>query len=193
MKSGRRSMILSAAFWCSQSTLLGLAGCSQTASSPSAATPEVRLEIVDYAGIERCVAERRGRVVVMDCWSTSCEPCLREFPGLVELAKQYPQDVSCISLSFDYEGLGKPEDQKPKVRAFLEKQHATFANLLSSEPSDDLYARFKLAAIPAVFVYGRDGKLAKRFDADSEGRPFTYRDVGAKVAELVKQGNANPH
>jgi hypothetical protein len=47
----------------------------------------------------------------------------------------------------------------------------------------------ELASIPAVFVYGRDGKLVKRFDneqAKSEDENFTYADVNKLVEELLK-------
>jgi thiol-disulfide isomerase/thioredoxin len=161
------------------------ASASATGSTP--AGDEVRLEIVAYPEIIKRVEAHRGQIVVMDAWSTSCEPCMKEFPGLVALAKKYPGKVACISLSFDYEGIGKPEEQHEKVHEFLRSQKAVLENLLASEPSDDLYAKFKLASIPAVFVYGHDGKLVKRFDsATGGGKPFTYRDVETQVAELLK-------
>ena len=143
---------------------------ASAASEPSGAGDapsegDVRLSIVDYQGIMERIADERGKVVVMDAWSTSCPPCMKEFHNLVELHEQYgPEQVACISLSFDYEGLGTPEEQAPRMRKFLTSQHATFENLMSSEESDTLYRKFGLAAVPAVFVYNRDGKLAKRFD-----------------------------
>jgi len=135
------------------------------------------------------IADQRGKVVVMDAWSTSCPPCMKEFHNLVELHEQYgPEKVACISLSFDYEGLGTPEEQAPRVRKFLSSQHATFENLMSNEESDALYRKFNLAAVPAVFVYDRAGKLAKRFDnqqAKSADESFTYEQVKELVAQLV--------
>jgi thiol-disulfide isomerase/thioredoxin len=170
--------------------LISLLSCAGTAESEpnTSKSPEreVGLEIVDYAGILATVKSHPGRVVVMDAWSTSCEPCLKEFPNLVALSRKYGQQVACISLSFDYEGLGKPEEQRGKVLEFLRSQRATFENLLSSEASDDLYARFKLPSIPAVFVYDQQGNFAQRFDSGSQnGKSFTYRDVEAKVVELL--------
>lgn len=161
-------------------------GCMQGASHSTslALNQPVELKVTDYAGVMQTVASHRGKVVVMDAWSTQCEPCMQEFPKLVALARKYPDRLACISLSLDYEGLGKPEDQREKVLEFLRKQQATFDNLLSSEPSDDIYARLKLPSIPAVFVYDQAGDLAKRFDSRE---PFTYKDVEKKVAELVKE------
>jgi thiol-disulfide isomerase/thioredoxin len=157
-------------------------GCAKK-DAPSAAADAVTLEIKDYDAIMATLKQQLGKVVVMDAWSTSCEPCLKEFPGLVALSKKHSSErLACISLSFDYEGLGTPESQTPKVLAFLRSQGATFQNLISSTPSDELYAKLKLSSIPAVYVYDRQGQLAKRFDGS---KPFTYSDVAAKVNELL--------
>ncbi len=161
------------------------------AAAAQADAADVKLSIVDFAGIEAQVAAHRGKVVVMDAWSTSCPPCIKEFPHLVAMHKKYgPEQLACISLSFDYEGLGKPEEQVGPVLDFLRKQGATFDNLLSNEESDELYKKFRLAAIPAVFVYDRGGVLRKRFDnqhAKTKEEAFTYAQVEQLVEELLKQ------
>ena len=148
--------------------------------------PAVSLRLVDHAGLVAEIAAHRGKIVVLDCWSTSCPPCVREFPRLVSLADKHPRDVVCMSLSFDYEGIGTPADVVPKVRTFLEAVGARrVVNLLGSEESDALAAKLDLVGVPAVFVYGRDGTLLERFDDESAkqrlGRPFTYDDVEATV------------
>jgi thiol-disulfide isomerase/thioredoxin len=156
-----------------------------------AADDSVRLTIVNFDGIQGQIAKHKGQVVVMDAWSTSCPPCMKEFHNLVELSKQYsPEQVDCISLSFDYEGLGKPEDVQANVLKFLRSQGATFTNLLSNEESDVLYRKFKLAAVPAVFVYDQSGQLAKRFDneqAKTAAEHFSYAQVGELVARLLAE------
>lgn len=146
----------------------------------------VSVRVVDHAGLVAEVAAHRGKVVVLDCWSTSCPPCVREFPRLVALAAKFPDDVVCISLSFDYEGIGAPADAMPKVRTFLEAVGAgRVVNLLGSEESDVLATKLDLVGVPAVFVYGRDGRLLQMFDDGGAkrrlGRPFTYDDVEATV------------
>jgi thiol-disulfide isomerase/thioredoxin len=175
-------------------TLLLLAGCkpaSQTAPAPitteaaAAAAPaaSVELSILSFDEIQQRIAEKKGKVVVMDAWSTSCPPCMKDFHNLVELHKQYdPADVACVSLSFDFEGLGTPEEAAGPVREFLTSQGATFDNWMSNEESDVLYRKFKLNAVPAVFVYDRAGQLRERFETEG-----AYDKVRALVAELVKE------
>ncbi len=167
------------------------AGATIAGSITEPANDNVRLSIVDFEGIQQRIAGHRGKVVVMDAWSTSCPPCLAEFHNLVELHKSHAaKDVACVSLSFDFEGLGKPEEQQEPVLKFLRSQGATFENLLASEESDALYRKFKLAAVPAVFVYDRAGQLRKRFDneqAKSKAEAFTYQQVRELVAELIAE------
>jgi thiol-disulfide isomerase/thioredoxin len=160
--------------------LFAAVGCNTTAESP--AKPAVALKTLDYNAIQELIASHKGKVVVMDCWSTSCEPCMREFPKLVALHKKHGADkVACISLSFDYEGIGKPEEVRPGVLEFLEKQQATFDNILCSEESDTLRKKMELSSIPAVYVYDRDGN-AKRFEGEE-----VYKEVPALVEKLVNQ------
>jgi thiol-disulfide isomerase/thioredoxin len=177
--------------------LVSITGCgSQPLQTPqtkstSATSDDVRLEIVGYDEILARIAKGQGKVVVMDAWSTSCPPCMKEFHNLVELHKKYgPDKVQCMSLSFDYEGIDKPEDQHGRVLDFLRSQGATFENLMSNEESDTLYRKFKLAAVPAVFVYDRAGNLRKRFDnqkAKTKEEQFTYQQVGELVKELLSE------
>jgi len=127
---------------------------------------------------------------VLDCWSTSCPPCVKEFPGLVKLAATRGDRVQCLSLCFDYDGLGKPEDLVPPVQAFLKKVGAGgVINLLSSEEADGLYRKMDLTSVPAIFIWEPDGTLAIRYDDDMAardlGRGFTYDDVERTVAELL--------
>jgi thiol-disulfide isomerase/thioredoxin len=162
----------------------GLAGCgNSTANSPAGSMKQlVTVQILDYDGIQNLIANERGKVVVMDCWATSCPPCVEEFPKLVALHKTYdPAELTCISLSFDFEGLGKPEDVEGDVLKFLTQQEARFTNVLNSEPSDTLLKKMNLASIPAVFVYDRQGNL-HRFEGSK-----AYDDVPALVRQLVDQ------
>jgi thiol-disulfide isomerase/thioredoxin len=169
--------------------LLASVGCeAPRAPIPPAPEKSVDLQILDFDGIQNLIATKRGKVVVMDAWSTSCPPCMKEFPHLVELHRKHSDNVACISLSFDYEGIGKPDEVKPRVLTFLKSQDATFDNVLSSEESDVLYRKFKLASVPAVFVYDREGKLVKRFDnedAAKESDAFTYTQISKLVDELL--------
>lgn len=148
--------------------------------------PAVAMRLVDHAGVEAERTSHPGKAVVLDCWSTSCPPCVKEFPGLVALQRRFGDRVACLSLSFDYEGIGSPEDAMPRVEEFLRQVGAGgIVNLVAREDADALYGKMGLVSVPAVFVWGPDGTLVRKFDDDMAakqlGRPFTYEDVTQAV------------
>ena len=159
----------------------GIAAITCIARAAESDSPPVKIQVLDFDGLQKLIAAQSGKVVVMDCWSTSCAPCIKEFPNLVALHKKYgPAKVACISLSFDYDGSEKLEDVQPPVQKFLERQGATFDNVLSSVPSDELCKKLDLPSIPAVYVFDRDGKLSKRFEGSK-----AYDGVPELVEKLV--------
>jgi thiol-disulfide isomerase/thioredoxin len=164
-------------------------GCGRSTGNDATAAGQVSLKILDFDGLQQLLADERGHVVVMDCWSTGCPPCVRDFPQLVALDRKYRErGLNCISLSFDYEGIGKPAAQAPRVLQFLREQEATFDNVLSSVDSDSLYQKLQIASIPVVFVYDRQGKLRERFTEPPPGKgPPLYDQVQAAVEKLLTE------
>ncbi|MDB5389909.1 MAG: hypothetical protein JWM11_5555 [Planctomycetaceae bacterium] len=156
---------------------------------------EVKLQILSWKESLAIAKKYKGKIVVMDIWSTSCEPCMKEFPNLVKLHQDHGEDVACISVSTDFAGSKNkpPEYYKERVLKFLTQQEATFDNILCNVPSDELFETMKLASIPAVYVFDRDGKLVKRFDSESaekvgtDDEAFTYADVNKLVNSLLKK------
>lgn len=167
----------------------------ETAGSESEPTAdsksiEIPLQILDWDQTLKLVAEKKGKVVVLDLWSSSCIPCIKEFPKLVELQKIYGDKIACISFNCDYFGLADepPEFYKESVLKFLTKKEALFDNIISSIESDKLFETIDLASIPAVYVYDIEGKVAKRFDNDSGDDEFTYeKDIIPLVEKLMAQ------
>jgi len=92
---------------------------------------------------------------------------------------KYAKDgLVCISVSVD------EAENGPKALAFLDKQQATFTNLLLDEPTEVWQKRLEVGYPPSVIVYDRDGKRVKKFTADES---FTYEDVAKVVEPLLKQ------
>lgn len=180
--------------------IVGLIGChkSDSASNPPAGTLQnggtlagqnhaVELKIRDYAGLQQLIAEKRGKVVVVDAWSTSCPPCVKSFPDLVALHQKIgPERLACISLSLDYDGSSSLDRVAPMVVAFLKNQQATFDNVLASEEIFTMLRKLGASSPPAVFVYDRTGKLREKFtEANGKGRPI-YEQVEELVGQLLK-------
>ncbi len=152
--------------------------------------PPVSVRVVDHDGIMAEVKRHHGKVVVLDCWSTSCPPCVKEFPGLVVLAATHRDEVVCMSLAIEYDGVGTPDDCVPPVQTFLEKVGAgRVVNFVGSEEADTLSKKLDIVSVPAIILWKPDGSLAVRYDDDMAsrtlGRPFTYADVEKSVAAIL--------
>jgi thiol-disulfide isomerase/thioredoxin len=157
--------------------------------APESAAPTVEISSWDQTQKRR--EEFRGKVVVLDVWSTYCDPCIREFPNLVALQKRFGDKVRCISFDTDYSGAVRepPESFRKLVLAFLSKHGADrLLNVISNDPNEDLYNKLHFGGPPAVFVYDQTGKLVKRFDNSRtpEIPEFTYqRDIVPLVEKLL--------
>lgn len=169
-----------------------VAPTTKSPSKPDTPAAAVTLDIKSWDETLELVAQHKGKVVVLDLWSTSCDSCMEEFPHLVALHKQHGDKLACLSASCDFVGIKSkpPESYRDAVLEFLTKQNATFPNVLLNVDSDTLFAKIELASIPAVYVFGRDGKVAKRFDNDN-AKPkeeFTYtKDVMPFVEKLLSE------
>ncbi|MGE3313914.1 MAG: TlpA family protein disulfide reductase [Planctomycetaceae bacterium] len=159
----------------------------------SAPTDEVAnavdVRIASWDETQKLVAAESGKVVIIDVWSLNCQPCIREFPGLVKLSEKYPDKVACISFDIDHDGSkdNPPESYRADVLKFLKERNAHFKNVIASDVNEDFLNAIKLGGPPAVFVYGRDGKLVRRFDNSVPKQPeFTYeKDVIPLVDQLL--------
>jgi thiol-disulfide isomerase/thioredoxin len=155
---------------------------SATADVSTATTGgEVKLDLKSSEDLQKLVASKKGKVVVVDAWSTYCDPCMKEFPGLVDLHKKYgPEKIACISFCMNYVGLGNVEDEIEPVIEFLRKQNATFDNILSTDEDTVVNKKLGIQSVPAIFIYDRDGKLVKLINTET-----TYAEVEKIVAPLL--------
>lgn len=182
----------------SQATSTTVAEKPATADTP-AKVEESALEVkeLNWDQLQELVASHKGKVVVVDIWSTSCEPCIREFPHLVELQKRHGADVVCISFDCDFIGAkNKPVAYyRERVLKQLISLHAdNLTNVMCTKAADELFVQIDVDSIPAVFVYDRAGKLSKRFDNRTPASPteegISYeKQIDPLVADLVKAAN----
>ncbi len=144
----------------------------ETADAKSAG---VTLKASAWPDIAKAVS-KTGKVTVVDLWSLACEPCLKEFPGLVKLHRELGDKVACASVNLDFDGRKtKPaESYRPRAEAFLASVKATFPNYLSTTASDEVFGEVGIDSIPAVMVFDANGKLIRTFSDVGDDAGFTY-------------------
>lgn len=163
--------------------LLGL-GAAAAYSAAAPADDEVTFVKVTFEDLLARIAANKGaKLTVVDAWATWCTPCKENFPHVVEMHKKYAkQGLAVISLSLD-----DPDQPKrvAEAKAFLQSKGATFPNYYLSESSESAFEKLNIVGIPAVFLYGPDGKEVKRFSFEDPDHPFTYDDVEAAIKDRL--------
>jgi thiol-disulfide isomerase/thioredoxin len=128
---------------------------------------QARLTPVDEAGYRKLLAAGRGKVLLVDFWATWCAPCRVELPLLVKLEAKYrARGLKLITVSCD-----EPEQEADALR-FLQEVKVTLPAHIKRAADDDRFissvdARWS-GALPAVFLYDRQGRQAGAFVGESD-------------------------
>lgn len=117
------------------------------------------IEVIDEAGIDKLIQERKGKILLLNFWATWCIPCRDEFPDLVKIAKTYREgNLEVIGISADY-----PDEIEDKIQPFLKSQNANFKNYVKNVEDDEILINSInpewSGSLPATFVYSTDGIL----------------------------------
>ncbi len=164
---------------------LAIAGDTNTAfSGENESSTEVKLERLSWKQFqERLAANKAIKYTIVDAWSTTCGPCKENFPHVVEMHRKYAKKgLAVISLSLDDASDKAAVDEAEK---FLKSRKAAFTNVLLNENFGEGFEKLNINAIPAVFVFGPDGKEVKRFTMDDPNNQFTYDDVEKAIMSLL--------
>jgi peroxiredoxin len=107
------------------------------------------LETIDEKGLRDLAANKTDKLRLINVWSTTCGPCMIEFPELVKMHRMYRnRDFELVTITTD------PPERREAALKFLNKMHASTTNYIFAE--DDSY------------------KLADALGAEWEGAlPFT--------------------
>ena len=114
--------------------------------------PTWRLQ--DLAGKTFTSDDFKGKVVVVDFWSTWCPPCRAEIPGYTELQRKYGKDgFMIVGISLDQAG---PE----VVKSFADKHGINYQLVMGDEK---VVAAFGgVEGIPTTFLIDRAGQIRDR-------------------------------
>jgi thiol-disulfide isomerase/thioredoxin len=171
--------------------LVGLLAChmlvgagSPARSDDADSTAKVKLERLNWSQFQKRLRENKEiKYTLVDAWSTTCGPCKENFPHVLEMHKKFAsKGLQVISLSLD-----DPEDDAAvrEAKKFLESKKSNIINILLDEGSGGGFEKLNINAIPAVFVYGPDGKEVKRFTMDDTKNQFTYDEVEKEIRSLL--------
>ena len=146
----------------------------------------VKLEAMKFDAFKARLARAGSnhyKYTIVDAWATNCGPCKENFPHLVAMHKKFAaKGLQVVSLSLD-----DTSDEKAvaAAKAFLQEKKAKFLNVLLDEDFGVGFEKLDINSIPAVFLFGPDGKELQRFTMDDPNHQFTYEQVEKAVEKLL--------
>ena len=100
------------------------------------------------------IAPQRGKILVVDFFSTTCAPCIAELPQ-VAAARDDVNDNRDIEFVLVASDLGR--DTPASFRSFVERRHITLP--LAFDAGGKAHDGLGLHGVPALIVFDRDGKV----------------------------------
>ena len=98
-----------------------------------------------------------GRPVIINFWAPWCEPCKEELPVLANLARVLSPRVEVRGISVETKDI-------ESVQAAIAKFRMTYPQLLADDAvMTSFFGGDGEAKLPATFVFGPDGQLARAF------------------------------
>ncbi|MFQ5635995.1 MAG: TlpA family protein disulfide reductase [Gammaproteobacteria bacterium] len=126
-----------------------------------------RITRLDAAGFRADLAERRGRVVLVNFWATWCRPCREEIPALMSLQEELGErGFDLVAVSLD-----DPADRESLLEPFLAKWFPAFTTYLSAERDMDAMVSvvdpYWNEVLPTSYLLSRDGTMVRRIQGGS--------------------------
>jgi len=117
--------------------------------------PAPVFKLSDLNGNSVALSSMLGKVVLLDFWSSSCGPCIREMPIIEAVGEAYKADLIVWGVSFD---------QPDRDKKWLLQHQRTLPTLSDADfVVSDLY---KVSGIPALVLIGMDGKVKNYWEGE---------------------------
>jgi hypothetical protein len=110
--------------------------------------------------------QRTGRLVLLDFWYSSCQPCTRAIQHLVKMDEVYrPYGLQIIGIA---EESGPREQQVTAVRSVRGRLGMFYTTLLSDRGSCPVRAQFGVQAYPTLILLDESGEIVWRGEGPDE-------------------------
>ena len=129
-------------------------GQDTDSSSVVGSLAPLQFTLKDMNGVDVKLASFNGKIILLNFWATWCGPCRVEMPSLIELQKQYADDLVVLGVSID--------DTPEKLKPYAAELKVNYPLLVGNGRQDfqDAYGPFY--GIPVSVFVGRDGRIHKK-------------------------------
>jgi peroxiredoxin len=129
----------------------------------SSDTPEIEVTLIDGKKVK--LSSLRGKVCVIDMFASWCTHCQEHAPHMVRIYNQFKaQGFVILSLATD------PKDKVADVKKFIKDYGLNYPVGFLSNEVLAYYADNRNHNVPQVVLFGKNGKMLKRWIGWSEER-----------------------
>jgi len=121
--------------------------------------------------MEQAKSHTDREVVLLNFWATWCKPCVKEFPMIVELSRNYKKrGLIVYFISVDWL---ENEDQ---VKIFLKAQGVKGISYIKDRQNDELFindiSNSWSGAVPFTILIDKQGNLAEQWESEKSEEYF---------------------
>lgn len=174
-----------------------LAGCTRTAPAvdttkktsgyPPLSSEIAQADIKNLDGTTFKLADKKGKVLLLNMWATWCGPCRSEMPALVKMQETYRDQ------GFEVIGLNTDDESAEDITAFNGKMNLNYSLVWADTGLQaSLLKISNFDGIPQSFLVDRDGNLRAVFKSANPAEIVKMKEWVGKVVngeETVKAEN----
>lgn len=136
-------------------------------------------ELPDMDGKPVRLSQFRGKVVFLNFWTKTCNPCMEEMPSLAELARigQNRKDFVVLTVSTD----DGPEAVRDTLKVIL--QGETPFPVLFDPDSKVVLEKYGTRLFPETWIIDPNGVIRARFDGARDWSKALAVEVGEQVGK----------
>ena len=142
-------------------------------SITSGPAPPLSLQLLDGGSIG--LGELRGKVVMVDFWSSWCPPCIEEAPVLAKAYKEYVgQEVEFLGVAI--------WDEADDIDRYIQQFDLSYPNGLDAKGA--VAINYGVRGIPEKYFIDREGQLVRKFSG-----PVSGEELRAIIDEMLGSGS----
>jgi thiol-disulfide isomerase/thioredoxin len=144
---------------------------------PPLAEKVAQSDMKNLDGTTSKVADRKGKVLLLNMWATWCGPCRGEMPALVKMQDEHRDH------GFEIIGLNTDDgDTKEMVEEFAKELKLNYTLVWAdTEMQNGLLKISNFNGIPQSFVVDRDGNLRGVFRGGGKAEVAKMEELVAKI------------
>ncbi|MCZ6614711.1 MAG: TlpA disulfide reductase family protein [Chloroflexi bacterium] len=135
--------------------------------------PPLSLPLVNGGSID--LAELRGKVVMIDFWSSWCPPCIEEAPVLAEVYREYAgQELEFLGVAI--------WDEADDIDRYIRQFDLSYPNGLDARGA--VAINYGVRGIPEKYFIDREGQLVRKFSG-----PVSAEELRAIIDAMLGPGS----